>query len=109
VAVALISGIAAKEVVVSSFSVLFHVNNINTAAGMASLTEALAGAGFGALNAYSLMVFCLLYIPCAATIGVIRRETGSVKWTAFTIFFQLAVAWLVSVLIFQIGSLFLAG
>lgn len=109
VVVALISGIAAKEVVVSSFSVLFHVNNINTAAGMESLTETLAGAGFGALNAYSLMVFCLLYIPCAATIGVIRREMRSTKWTVFTILFQLAVAWVVSVLIFQIGSFFLAG
>ncbi|NLP35607.1 MAG: ferrous iron transport protein B [Clostridiales bacterium] len=106
VVVALISGIAAKEVVVSSFSVLFHINNINTTAGMASLMEILSGAGFGALNAYSLMVFCLLYIPCAATIGVIQREMRSAKWTVLTILFQLAVAWLVSTLVFQIGSLF---
>jgi len=107
IVVALISGIAAKEVVVSSFSVLFHINNINTSEGMASLVQILSGAGFGALNAYALMVFCLLYIPCAATIGVIQREMRSAKWTIFTILFQLLVAWFVSTLIFQIGSLFL--
>lgn len=107
VVVALISGIAAKEVVVSSFSVLFQIGNITSPQGMSSLTEVLAQYGFGALNAYALMVFSLLYIPCAATIGVIQREMRSVKWTIFTILFQLGVALLVSTLIFQIGSLFL--
>ncbi|MDF2485984.1 MAG: ferrous iron transport protein [Herbinix sp.] len=107
VVVALISGIAAKEVVVSSFSVLFQISNITSPQGMTSLTEMLAEYGFGALNAYALMVFCLLYIPCAATIGVIQREMRSAKWTIFTILFQLGVALLISTLIFQIGSLFL--
>jgi ferrous iron transport protein B len=107
VVVALISGIAAKEVVVSSFSVLFQIGNITSPEGMASLTEVLANYGFGALNAYALMVFSLLYIPCAATIGVIQREMRSAKWTIFTIFFQLGVALLVSTLIYQIGNLFL--
>ncbi len=107
VVVALISGVAAKEVVVSSFSVLFQIGNVTSPDGMASLTEALASYGFGALNAYALMVFSLLYIPCAATIGVIQREMRSAKWTIFTIFFQLGVALLVSTLIYQIGCLFL--
>ena len=107
VVVALIAGIAAKEVVVSSFSVLFRINNITTAAGMAGLVSVLSDYGFGALNAYSLMVFCLLYTPCAATIGVINRELRSVKWTIFAVLFQLGVALLVSTLIFQIGSLFI--
>ena len=106
IVVALISGIAAKEIVVSSVSVLFQINNITSTHGMASLSEILAQQGFGALNAYSLMVFSLLYIPCAATIGVIQREMRSTKWTVFTILFQLGVALLVSTLIFQIGSLF---
>jgi ferrous iron transport protein B len=107
IVVALISGVAAKEVVVSSFSVLFHISNINSAVGMSGLAMILSKYGFGALNAYSLMVFCLLYTPCAATIGIIQREMRSVKWTAFVIFFQLGIAWLVSTLIYQIGSLFL--
>lgn len=106
VVVALISGVAAKEVVVSSFSVLFQIGNITSAEGMADLAGMLAQYGFGALNAYSLMVFCLLYIPCAATIGVIQREMRSAKWTIFTVLFQLGVALLVSTLVYQIGSLF---
>jgi ferrous iron transport protein B len=105
VVVALISGIAAKEVVVSSFSVLFQIGNITSPEGMSGLSTILAGYGFGALNAYSLMVFCLLYTPCAATIGVIQREMRSVKWTIFTIFFQLGVAMLIATLVYQIGSL----
>lgn len=107
VVLALISGVAAKEVVVSSFSVLFQIGNITSPQGMASLTDALAQYGFGALNAYSLMAFCLLYIPCAATIGVIQREMRSLRWTLFSIVFQLGVAWLVATLIYQIGSLFI--
>lgn len=107
VVVALISGIAAKEVVVSSFSVLFQIGNITSPDGMSSLSGMLGQYGFGALNAYSLMVFSLLYVPCAATIGVIQREMRSTKWTIFTIIFQFGVALLVSTLIYQIGSLFL--
>ncbi len=104
VVVALISGIAAKEVVVSSFSVLFQINNINTPQGMASLSGILAQYGFDAVNAYALMVFSLLYIPCVATIGVIQREMRSAKWTLFTILFQLGIALLVATLVYQIGS-----
>ncbi len=107
VVLALISGIAAKEVVVSSFSVLFQIGNITSPEGMSSLTQILGQNGFGALNAYSLMVFSLLYTPCAATIGVIQREMRSVKWTLFTILFQLGVAMLMATLVYQIGSLFI--
>jgi len=105
IAVALISGISAKEVVVSSFSVLYGINNINSAAGMAELTGILASTGFGSVNAYALMIFCLLYTPCIATIGTIRRETNSWKWTMGMVLFQLALAWVAAVLVFQIGSL----
>lgn len=104
VVVALISGIAAKEVVVSSFSVLFQISNITSPEGMSGLSTILEGYGFGALNAYALMAFCLLYTPCAATIGVIQREMRSTKWTIFTIIFQLGVAMLVATLIYQIGT-----
>lgn len=107
IVLALISGLAAKEVVVSSFSVLFGIANINSAIGMQSLTEILAGAGFGALNAYALMVFCLLYTPCVATIAVIKRELKSTKWTVISVLYQLAAAWICAVLVYQIGRLFL--
>jgi ferrous iron transport protein B len=107
VVVALISGIAAKEVVVSSLSVLFQIGNITSPGGMATLMDVLGQNGFGALNAYALMVFSLLYIPCAATIGVIQREMRSAKWTIFTILFQLGIAMLAATLVYQIGSLFI--
>lgn len=106
IGVALISGLSAKEVVVSSFAVLFGISNINSAAGMNSLGDMLGNSGFGMLNAYSLMVFCLLYTPCIATLATIKKETRSWKFTIFAVFFQLIVAWSVSTLIFQVGSLF---
>jgi ferrous iron transport protein B len=106
IVVALISGLAAKEVVVSSFSVLFGIANINSADGMNSLVHILSSQGFGAINAYALMVFCLLYTPCVATIAVVKRELKSWKWTAISIFFQLFVAYLVAVIVYQVGSLF---
>lgn len=107
IAVALIAGVSAKEVVVSSTAILFGVNNINSPAGMSAVAAGLSAMGFGPLNAYCVMVFCLLYIPCAATIGVIRRESGSWKWTVFSVIFQILTAWAVSFLIYQIGSLIL--
>ena len=109
IAVALISGISAKEVVVSSFSVLFGVSNINSAAGMAAVIDNIRrfDPTFGGLNAFCLMLFCLLYVPCAATLATIKKESGSWKFTSAVMVFQIGLAWLVSVLVFQIGSIFL--
>ena len=104
IAVALISGLSAKEVVVSSFSVLYGISNINSAAGMAELSRVLGIAGFGMANAYALLVFCLLYSPCVAAVGTIRRETKSLKFTMQMVLFQIALAWCFAVLIYQIGS-----
>lgn len=106
IVVALIAGIAAKEVVVSSCSVLFGVQNITTTDGMNTMVATLGALGFGAANAYALMVFCLLYIPCTATIATINREVESEKLTALIIFFQFAVAWVMSFLVYHIGLLF---
>lgn len=106
IVVALISGIAAKEVVVSSCSVLFGINNINSQAGMDDLVGMLAVMGFGAVNAYALMTFCLLYTPCTATLATIKRESGSWKWTGQAMVFQLVVAWIITFFVYHIGKLF---
>ena len=103
--VALISGIAAKEVVVSSMAVLYGIGNISSQEGMALLGGILRQSGFGALNAYSMMLFCLLYIPCIASIAAIRRETGSKKHALFTVIMQLTLAWSVSTVFYQIGRM----
>jgi ferrous iron transport protein B len=99
IAVSLITGFVAKEVVVATLGAV-----LLTGSGL--LGDALvAQLGWGPLNAYAFMVFCLLYIPCVATISVIRAESGTWKWAAFTAVYTIAVAWIVSTLIFQIGSL----
>ena len=105
IAVALISGLSAKEVVVSSFSVLFGIGNINSAGGMNQLSGILSSIGFNGVNAYALMIFCLLYSPCIAAVATIRKETGSTRWTLGMVLFQLLTAWGAAVLVFQIGSL----
>ena len=104
IAVALIAGISAKEVVVSSCAVLFGIVNASSPEGMVEFSAALGSIGFGSLNALCLMVFCLLYIPCTATLATIRRES-STKYMLVTAAFQLGVAWLVTFAVYQIGGL----
>ena len=105
IAVALIAGISAKEVVVSSTAVLFGIANVNSPGGMQELGSVLASLGFGPLNAYCLMVFCLLYVPCVATLATIHKESKSWKWTGLTVLFQIATAWIITFLVYRIGLL----
>lgn len=109
IGVALISGISAKEVVVSSFAVLFGITNANSPEGMSLILANIRSSipDFGPLNAFCLMLFCLLYVPCAASIGTIKKESGSMKFTLKMVLFQLLLAYGASVLVFQLGSLFL--
>jgi len=95
-AVALIFGLLAKETVVGTMGTLFG--------GEDKLSSALPHL-MSPLSAYAFMVMSLLYIPCLATIGVIYRETNSLKWTAFSVFYSLIVGWLSAFLIYQIGSI----
>lgn len=105
IAVALVAGISAKEVVVSSMGVLFGISSLNSAAGISGLQTILASMGFGALNAYCMMLFCLLYIPCFATLATIRKESNSTAYMWKTAAFQLAVAWIITFAVFRIGRL----
>lgn len=106
--VSLIAGISAKEVVVSSFSVLFGVGSAQ-AAGMDTVIANLRSIdpAFGPLNAYCMMLFVLLYVPCAAAMATIRKESGDTGFTIKLALFQIGFAWLVATLVFQIGNLFL--
>lgn len=92
IAVALISGLSAKEVVVSSMNVLYGESLYNT----------LSMTGFDPINALCLMIFSLLYVPCIATIATIKNETKSIGFTIKLIAFQMMLAWLVSTIIYQI-------
>ena len=107
--VSLIAGISAKEVVVSSFSVLFGVGSSETAASMDLVVSNLKNIdpSFGPLNAYCMMLFVLLYVPCAAAMATIRKESGSTAFMLKLALFQILFAWTAATLVFQIGSLFL--
>ena len=104
-AVALISGLTAKEMVVSSCSVLFGIGSLNSPEGMTALHGILGAMGFGPLNAYCFMLFCLLYSPCAAAVAAIKRETRSWSWTIKMAGFQLLAAWSATAAVYQIGRL----
>lgn len=105
IVVALIAGISVKEVVVSSFIVLFGIQGTKTAGEMAALNGQLSFIGFGPLNAFCMMLFCLLYIPCAATLATVKKETGSARSMGKTAAFQLLVAWGLTFLVYQTVTL----
>ena len=98
--IGILSGVGAKELVVSTLSVLYtnedDVENIN-------LSERIP---ITPLAAYGYMLFVLIYFPCIATIAAIRQESGSWKWAAFAALYTTALAWIVSFAVYQIGSLF---
>ena len=108
--VALISGATAKEIVVSTLGVLYASDS----EAAESLPQRIAAVNpdtghpdFTPLVALSFMVFVLLYFPCIATVVAISREAGSWKFGLFTLLYNTAVAWVVSFLVYQIGSLIL--
>ena len=95
-AVSLIFGIFAKETVVSSMTGFFG--------GIEKINHVLP-LFFSPLSAYAFLVMTLLYIPCIATISVIRSEAGT-KWAVFSVLYTLFVGWIFAVAIYQIGSIF---
>ncbi|OUO13798.1 ferrous iron transporter B [Flavonifractor sp. An4] len=94
--VAVVTGLIAKEEVVSTFGVLFPGN----------LTVDMAAA-FTAISAYSFMIFNLLCAPCFAAMGAIKREMNSPKWTLAAIGYMCGFAYVISLIVYQIGGLIL--
>ncbi|WNS40902.1 ferrous iron transport protein B [Paenibacillus sp. MMS20-IR301] len=94
----LVPGFLAKEVVVSTMNIIYHAPDT---AGL----EGQIAAVFTPLSSISFMAFILLYIPCLATVGVIKKETASWKWTFFSMGYSLVLAYAVSLIIFQGGRL----
>ncbi|MEH7116349.1 ferrous iron transport protein B [Neobacillus vireti] len=95
----LITGFLAKEAIISTMNIIYFVPN------NASLQGLLANY-YTPLSAYSFMVFILLYIPCLATTATIYKETGSKKWTAFSMIYAFVIAYVLSLIIYQGGKLF---
>lgn len=108
--VSIVTGLAAKEIVVSSMGILYHVPDAeeNTQSLAESLKKQVNEQGekiFTPLVAYAFMLFILIYFPCMAVIAAIRKEAGG-KWALFTIFYTTGLAWVVAFCVYQIGSLF---
>ena len=101
-AVALLTGFIAKEMVVSSLS-MFYGFSLTAASG----EVAAAMTGFTPLSAFAMLVFILLYVPCVAAVSTLFKEMGSRKWAWFSIVWQIGCAYVLSLLVYQIGSLFL--
>ena len=103
-AVAAVTGLIAKENVVSTFGMLFGFGSEIAEDGQ-EVWGTLAGS-MSAIAAYSFLVFNLLCAPCFAAMGAIKREMNNTKWFFFAIGYQCGLAYLVSLCIYQIGSLF---
>ena len=98
--IGILSGVGAKELVVSTLGVLYtndgDVNSVNLADRI-PITP---------LVAFGYMLFVLIYFPCIATLAAIKQESGSWKWALFAAGYTTALAWIVAFLVYQIGSLF---
>ncbi len=101
--VALMFGFVAKEIVVSTFGTLYNVNNSEAENEETSLSNALQS-DFTPLSAYAFMVFVLFYMPCIATLAVVRRETNSYKWPLIMIGYTTGLAWIMAFVIYQGGK-----
>jgi ferrous iron transport protein B len=101
--VALLTGFVAKEIVVSTFGVLYQVGR-ESGEESESLRTAIQKA-MTPLIGYAFMIFILVYTPCLATVAAIRRETGSRKWTAFAVGYALVLAWCLAFVVYQGGML----
>jgi ferrous iron transport protein B len=109
--IALIAGFAAKEIVVSTLGTLYSIQDEEALSAEEKgavkdfAQRAREQSGFTPFTAYVLMLFTLIYVPCMATIAVIKRETNGWKWPLFTIGYTTALAWIVCAAVYQSGRL----
>ncbi len=113
--VSLVTGLAAKEIVVSSLGILYNDEPTTAATegesdsrlveSLRAQTDELGQPFFTPLKAYTFMLFILLYFPCIAAISAIAREAGR-KWACFSVLYTTCIAWIVSFAVWQIGNLF---
>ena len=101
-ATALLTGLSAKEAVVSTLAVLTNVSDV-------SLLPAVLAQTFTPLAAASFLTFTLLYMPCFAAVAAVKRELGGAKYAVAAMAAQCGVAWIVACLVYQIGRLFIGG
>ena len=107
---AIVTGVMAKEAVVSTLGILYGADDISTEVEDAddtaqTLSATSMGSAFTPLSALAFMVFVLLYSPCMTALGTVKKETQGFKWMAFVFFYTCAVAWTASLIVYQGGKL----
>ena len=103
---AVITGILAKEAVVSTLGALYGVAEVSEEAmEAAGQMQGSLGIAFTSLSAYAFMIFAALYTPCMTALGTIKKEIATWKWTLFSAVYTFMVAWVISLLVYQIGLL----
>ncbi len=112
IGVSLISGMAAKEIVISTMGVLYQTDGDASQSLQQKLQEATYTTGpkagqkvYTPAVALGFLVFVLFYFPCVATLAAIRKESGAWKWAIFALVYTTAIAWVAAFLIYQIGNL----
>jgi len=114
IGISIVTGLAAKEIIVGSMGVMYQTGKSVDASSVNlrnKLKDQVYASGpragrkvFTPLTALSLMLFVLIYFPCAATLSAIRKEAGT-KWALFAVFYTTTIAWLVAFAVYQAGSL----
>jgi len=113
--ISLVTGFAAKEIVVSTMAVLYQADdeaNGETASLQERIRDEVYTTGpkagqpvFTPLAGFSFLLFVLFYLPCIAVIAAVGRESGSWKWAGFVLFYTTAIAWVASFAVYQVGLL----
>ncbi len=104
--VALIAGVAAKEVVVSTFGTIYSLGEVDVDHPDSLKTALQKDPAWNPLKAISFLMFCLIYLPCVVAMSVFYRESGSsAKWTLFLIFWTTTMAWIFSFVVYQVGQI----
>ena len=109
-AIALIAGFAAKEVVVSTLGTIYSLGEVDPEEAEPLREKLASDPDWSPLKAVTFLIFCLIYIPCFVAVVVFFRETGSSwKWLAFLVVGTSVLAWVVSFVVYQAGTILKIG
>ena len=106
---AILTGIMAKEAVISTMGILYGLPDLNPDTDTVEAVGMVANTGlqvaFTTMSALAFMVFSQLYTPCMTALGTIKKEAGGWKWMAFSAIGNFVVAWVISLIVYQVGTL----
>ena len=101
---ALIGGLPAKEVIVSTLGTAYSLGELDPQEAGTLADQLKKEPGWNRLTAFTLLLFVMLYAPCTVTLVVMRRETGSWKWPVFAMAYTLVLAYAAALVVYSVGS-----